>query len=151
MCSQRNSEQRCDVGQVNRPKRQYLDWIWDDVSWDRNKKSYQIVNQTLHHENFCYLCFQSGLVHDVFGMGLDDVVYRRIGVNITSPTGTGWESTDDYATHITTGLNGQYKLVKGDVFYLNEVCQNTNWFATCTSATVDFYLLLYVFSLSSTF
>ena len=63
---------------------------------------------------------QSGLAHDVFGIGVDNVVYRRIGVDIASPTGSGWERFDDNATHFTTGLNGQYKLVDGEIFFLNK-------------------------------
>ena len=69
---------------------------------------------------------QSGLAHDVFGIGVDNVVYRRLGVDIASPTGSGWERFDDYATHFTTGLNGQYKLVDKEIFLLNKTCQSTN-------------------------
>ena len=66
---------------------------------------------------------QSGLAH-VFGLGVDNVVYRRIGVDIASPTGSGWERFDDYATHFTTGLNGQYKLVCGEIFFWNKMSTN---------------------------
>ena len=63
---------------------------------------------------------QTGLAHDVFGIGVDNVVYRRIGVNIASPTGSGWEPFGDCANHFTTGLNGQYKLVFREIFFLNK-------------------------------
>ena len=66
---------------------------------------------------------QSGLSHDVFGIGVDNVVYRRIGVDIASPTGSRWKHFDDYASHFTTGLNGQYKSVFGGIFFLNKTCQ----------------------------
>ena len=75
------------------------------------KQSDQIINQILHAEISIIILVQSGLAHDVFGIGVDNVVYRRIGVDIASPTGSGWERFDDYATHFATGLNGQYKLV----------------------------------------
>ena len=81
--------------------------------------------------NFCVseipitIFVQSGLAHDVFGIGVDNVVFRRIGVDIASPTGRRWERFDDYATHFTTGLNGQYKLVLGEIFFLNKTCQLT--------------------------
>ena len=63
---------------------------------------------------------QSGSAQDVFGTGVDNVVYRRIGVVIASPTGSKWERFDDNATHFTTGLNGQCKLVFAKIFFLNK-------------------------------
>ena len=83
-------------------------------------------NGTLLLINCCFaempilIFVQSGLAHDVFGIGVDNVVYRRIGVDIASPTGSKWERFDDNATHFTTGLNGQYKLVFGEIFFLNK-------------------------------
>ena len=90
------------------------------------KQSDRIINKVLHAEISIIILVQSGLAHDVFGIGVDNVVYRRIGVDIASPTGSGWERFDDYATHFTTGLNGQYKLVDREIFHLNETCQSTN-------------------------
>ena len=84
-----------------------------------------IINSKLTLLKFFINIFQAGVSGDVYGIGVDNAVYRRIGINMMTPTGTAWKKIHDYASHITTGLNGMYMLVDGEIFH-SRACEGTN-------------------------
>ena len=58
-----------------------------------------------------------GEAGDVYGINSAGQVLRRTGISKSSPTGSGWKKVHKNGSHITTGLNGQYLVVKGGQIY----------------------------------
>ena len=52
----------------------------------------------------------------MIGVNSNNVVYRRTGITALNPKGSSWEVALNYASFITTGLNGQYVLINGYIF-----------------------------------
>lgn len=60
---------------------------------------------------------EAGSAGDVYGINSAGNVYRRTGITELNPTGSDWEKTLQYGSFITTGLNGQYLLINGQIFH----------------------------------
>ena len=58
-----------------------------------------------------------GAAGDVYGINSAGQVWRRTGISELRPMGSGWQKILEYGSHITTGLNGQYLLVNGQIHY----------------------------------
>ena len=50
------------------------------------------------------------------GVNSNNVVYRRTGITELNPKGSNWEVFLNYASFVTTGLNGQYVLINRNIF-----------------------------------
>ena len=58
-----------------------------------------------------------GNAGDVYGINSARQVFRRTGISELRPMGSNWQKILGYGSHITTGLNGQYLLVDGQIHY----------------------------------
>ncbi|CAB4025803.1 Hypothetical predicted protein, partial [Paramuricea clavata] len=58
-----------------------------------------------------------GAAGDVYGINSAGNVYRRSGISELRPMGSGWQRIQENGSHITTGLNGLYLLINGQIHY----------------------------------
>ena len=68
-----------------------------------------------HHVSGSLKQIEVGSAGDVYGISPTGQVYRRTGITASRPMGSGWQKVKGYGSHITTGLNGQYLLVNGQI------------------------------------
>ena len=60
-----------------------------------------------------------GAAGDVYGTDSVGNIYRRSSITELRPMGSGWQIIQENGSHVTTGLNGQYLLVNGQIQYSN--------------------------------
>ena len=52
----------------------------------------------------------------MFGVNANNVVFQCTGITELNPSGSGFRVVTRFGSFVTTGLNGQYLLVRGAIF-----------------------------------